>query len=305
MKKNLAILFGITADYSFALANVLTGLKKHSPGLADDIIVYHDGLAGEEQARLNAVLPCRFMVYEPPGELPDHHLSNLTFSRFEGFRLLGEYRHVLWLDVDILIRGDISDILTHGGSGMACCYEPGPLARLFPDLSAPPDDIRRCDLEKSYFNSGVMLLSDVLERPETMRDWLYRAVTEYPKICAKTADQGVINLMVQVFGIQITALPEPFNCMICNDWHPAYRMKRDAKIIHSITEDKFWNYWRSTVWDQNYRQWLDAGGTPAAGYRAPWRRPWFSHFRRTLLYYKKKTSEFRHFSQRTEESAAQ
>lgn len=305
MKKNLAVLFGVTADYSFALGNVLYGLRQYSPELADDIIVYHDGLSEEEQARLNAILPCRFVVYEPPVELPGHHLSKLTFSRVEGFSLLREYRQVLWLDVDLLIRGDLSDILKYGGSGIACCYEPRPLGLLFPDLSQPPDDVGRCDLTKPYFNSGVMLLSDALERPEDIREWLYSLVRDYPKICLKSADQGAINLAAQVFGVPVTALPERFNQMICNDWHPAYQFNRDARIVHAITENKFWNYWFFREWEQRYCQWVDAGGAPAAGYRAPWRRPWGKHILRKMRYLKKRTSSWRHDPRRKKESVLQ
>ena len=42
MKKRCAIVFGITNNYMFALANTLIGLKKNNSVFWDDIIVYID-----------------------------------------------------------------------------------------------------------------------------------------------------------------------------------------------------------------------------------------------------------------------
>jgi lipopolysaccharide biosynthesis glycosyltransferase len=293
-KKNLAILFGITPDYSFALANVLAGLREHSPDLADDIIVHHDGISAAEQARLNAILPCTFRHYEPPVALSDHRLSKFAFSRFEAFGLLREYRYVLWLDVDILIRGDLSGILDYCGTGMGACFEPAPLSELFPESFCGQDELSACDFSTPYFNTGVLLLSDALENPSEKMDWLYSLAERYSDAFAISADQGAINLMTRVFGQRVSPLPGTFNSMICNDWHPAYQPKRGAKVIHSITEDKFWNYWFFREWDARYRQWLDAGGTPAGNYLSPHRRPWLSHLARKARFYRKCTSRFRH-----------
>ena len=52
MKKKVAIVFGITANYDFALANVLIGMKKHCKIFWDDIIVFHDNIPTETQKRL-------------------------------------------------------------------------------------------------------------------------------------------------------------------------------------------------------------------------------------------------------------
>ncbi|PLV64316.1 hypothetical protein [Brachyspira pilosicoli] len=42
MKKNTAIVLGGSFDLSFAIGAFLINLKKYSPNLADDIIIYHD-----------------------------------------------------------------------------------------------------------------------------------------------------------------------------------------------------------------------------------------------------------------------
>ena len=64
-KKELAIVFGITSDYDFALANVLIGIKKHFNYKNEyDIIVYHDGLNEEIKETLNKIMPCTFFKFK-------------------------------------------------------------------------------------------------------------------------------------------------------------------------------------------------------------------------------------------------
>jgi len=106
-KKNIAITFGITGNYAFALGNVLIGLKKHSPNLNADIIVFEQGVSEKDKILLNSIIPCNFIQYKFPDDIfltndTLKRFSELTFSRFECFKLLGQYKNVLWLDVEVL-----------------------------------------------------------------------------------------------------------------------------------------------------------------------------------------------------------
>ena len=110
-KKELAIVFGITKNLTFALANVILGLKKHSPSFADEIIIYHDGITEKDQQLLDSILSCRFLEYEfPIKDKSDFdpfffdQFSSMAYSRFECFKHLKDFKKVLWLDVDILIQ---------------------------------------------------------------------------------------------------------------------------------------------------------------------------------------------------------
>ena len=110
-KKELAIVFGSTGNMAFALGNVLIGLKKYSLEIAKtaDIKIFEQGISGKDKKILNSILPCEFIEYKFPhqGYLTDETVkkfSELTFSRFECFDMLNEYKKVLWLDIDILIQ---------------------------------------------------------------------------------------------------------------------------------------------------------------------------------------------------------
>ena len=79
MKKDVAIVFGITSDYIFALSNVLIGLKKHNKVFWNDIIVYHDGIPDANQQILNEILPCTFVKYSK--ELLKSDIDKLPSTR--------------------------------------------------------------------------------------------------------------------------------------------------------------------------------------------------------------------------------
>lgn len=293
VKKNLAVIFGVTGNCAFALANVLIGLKRYSPDLADTIIVYHDALSECDQRVLHSIFPCEFRVYEPDEPLPVFRHSQMAYARLEGFKLLGEYRNVLWLDVDILIQRDISDILQYRTSGMAMRAEPNLTADLFFDI--PQGDARflEYDLTRKYFNSGVLLLSDRLRAPLEMCKWLYSFIYRYPEL-QKYSDQGAINLVAQEFDVEIVSLPAAYNNLICKDVRTDYQLLKNAAIVHSITSDKFWNFWRFPEWDSNYKQWLLWGGSAHGSSRMGF---WEYHFGRLKIrykFYKKSSRKYRY-----------
>ena len=64
MKKKVAIVFGITENYVFALANVLIGMRKHCEVFWDDIIVYIQNLEEKYKIQINQILPCQFIEYD-------------------------------------------------------------------------------------------------------------------------------------------------------------------------------------------------------------------------------------------------
>ena len=88
-KKELAIVFGITKNLDFALANVLIGMKKHCSLKKYDIIVYHNGLETKTQENINKISKCQFIYYKNKfndNNLDEEYLkiySNMCLSRFE------------------------------------------------------------------------------------------------------------------------------------------------------------------------------------------------------------------------------
>jgi len=261
-KKDRAVVFGATGNLSFAVANVLMGIKKHSPDIKADFIVFHNDISENDQNFLNSIIPCKFIEYEMPintngveqSSFPRY--SKLAFSRYECFRMLDEYKQVLWMDVDILIQKDISRIFEYAKTGISLYQEEAPLQECFSSNNFG------YDMNGNHYNSGVLLLRDNLSEYHKMADWLYSKTYELAQYL-KYADQGVINILLQEFKLEVDNLPEKYNC------HPLKKEIKNACTVHPYSPQKFWSWFNKKYhfkeWDQNNKKWLKMGGTPYKG----------------------------------------
>jgi len=247
-KKNLAITFGITGNYAFALGNVLLGLKKHNPDLDADIIVFEQEVSEKDKSLLNLILPCKFIQYKFPYDVfltkdTLKRFSELTFSRFECFKFLNQYKKVLWLDVDILVCQDIQQLLDEHSTGISLASGDEKAS----DFEIEIDDI-------PHYNAGVMYLQDNLPNYEILREWCYNKTQEY-STHLKCADQGIINLMIKEHNLNVHWLHWRYN------YTPAYGEGSNVVIYHSFCPEKFWDYWNFKEWNENNEEWIKMGGS--------------------------------------------
>lgn len=255
MKKNVAIVFGITKDYVFALANVLIGMKKHCSRFWDDIIVYHDGVMEEDIEKISTILECRFILYDTSSISKESKkesvkaYSYMALARFECFDLLHDYKYVIWHDVDILIQKDFKELLqTADSSGMALTCNPQFYGEQnFYQL------ISEYDLLKPLYNSGLMVLKDNLQNFPKMRKYCYDKFNKYAdKI--RYLDQAVLNIMIQDYGIKVRNISLSEYCC-----HPSELNCSNASIIHAYGRDKFWNSMELKIqfseWVSNDEEW--------------------------------------------------
>lgn len=263
-KKEKAIVLGCTGNIIYALSNVLIGLKKHNSGLNADIIIFHKDISENDQQLLNSIIPCKIIEFNFPVEETEElqnssfrRYSKLAFSRYECFNLLDEYKKVLWLDVDTLIQKDISGLFKLCDKGIGLFQEEAPLQECF---SIP---IEGYNMEGAHYNSGVLVLSDKLKNYKIYAEWLYNKTIELGQYLCY-ADQGIINLLVQEFKLDVTNIGEEYN------YHPTKNNSKNAKIIHSYSPEKFWHYYNPKYhykeWDKNYKKWVKMGGTKYSGY---------------------------------------
>lgn len=237
-KKDLAIVFGITKNLDFALATVLIGIQKYFSVQKYDVIVYHDGLEKEKMDFLNNIVKCKFIKYEnnlSEKEFNKESLklySNMCLARFECFELLKEYKKIIWHDVDILIQKDFAELLNYGNkSGLAMTYT---------DIGFLTEANFNCEIDGynmflPLLNSGIIVFSDILKDFEIMKQWCYDMVKKL-NVKLRYTDQGVLNLLVQEFNINVEPIDiEKYCC------HPSRKNSKNAAIIHTYGYDKFWN----------------------------------------------------------------
>lgn len=240
-KKNVALVFGITKDYTFALANVLFGLKKYNKKFWDDIIVYHDGVADYEQRAINEILPVSFIDLSKTEHFVDileskigtmEKYSVAAFYRYECLKLLDDYHKVIWNDVDILIQGDISGLLDYA-------KEKGLAFSIAKSNFVMGSSLKR--LVKDYkmfvplWNDGLMVLDDKLKNYQEIYEWCISATKKYEKELL-WPDLAILNLMLQEFDIEPENIdPDKYVCL------PTSKKAKEAAIVHAYGDRKFWN----------------------------------------------------------------
>lgn len=256
-KKKTVLVFGITGDYVFALANTLIGLVKHNKKFWDDIVVFYNEISEEDINNLNKIVKCTFINFTKkeylekiPNEVLEKY-SEACFFRYECFELLKEYETVIWNDVDILIKGDISGLLEYGKkTGFAATHS---LAD-FNNEANFKQLIPEYNMFVKLYNSGIIVLKDNLPRYEEMRDWCVAKTIEYGEIL-RWPDQGIINILLQEFNITVESID--YNKYCC---HPlTLEHLENAAIIHAYGDQKFWNCdeykTRFNEWEENDKKW--------------------------------------------------
>lgn len=248
VKRPLAIVFGITSNWTFAAGTVLLGLQKHKLDYVYDVIIYQQSLGDEQRQLLEQVCPCTFIEYDVDIVNAEKfaRVSKMAFSRYECFGLLEKYRRVLWLDADIVIKGDISDLIDSCSSGIAMYkHENTPISVSF---SHP---VPGFDMTRECFNDGIFLLTDRLANPTALRRWCYEKTNEWSD--AINSDQAIINLLLQEFALQVSELDVKYNC-------PPNLETPSTVILHPWGKKKFWAGYVDPLWDRYYAEWRALGG---------------------------------------------
>ena len=122
----MAVTMGASGNMAFAVANVIMQIKKYSPNLADDIIIFQQDMPEKDMQLMQTILPCKFIEYNFKGIMDEEHFGRFTpvaFSRYECFNMLDEYKKVVWLDIDILIQKDITEMCRDTPTGI--CFSQG------------------------------------------------------------------------------------------------------------------------------------------------------------------------------------
>lgn len=265
---------GVTGSHAFAAGAVLAGLKRHDPGFAGDVVLFQDGLSPAQMDSFRRMhgrvtfLPfgvadlCRRLdlaADEPALQRVLSLISPMAFAKLDMPRLLESHDRLVWLDADILVRGDWSGVWSFG-----------PLAwRPLPDGAAG----RRADVFRALPdlvpagqvplpNGGVVGMARGLP-PGAGADLWALARRLVCETRAVSVDELALYLFAATRGVGVTRLPWALN-------HPADRAGvREAAVVHAIGPHKFWNaaplrqLWPE--WQAHQAAWVAAGGDPYAG----------------------------------------
>ena len=265
------LLLGITGDMAFAAGCLLLALRRHSPKLAADIRICIDDKLPESDAALLRGLGADLAPYAPPDCVLDASalalFSRMCLARFEGLRLLGQYRSVVWLDVDTAIQDDISALFDWGPLSLALedpHFTDAGTSRAGINIQG---EIPGFDPAAPNYNSGVLALNSDLPDPANLHQQCMDTLHAYgPQL--KYPDQAVLNLLVQTLLRDrpelVRVLPhDRFNA------HPRNPASLHAAVIHAFGAYKLWDDGLTRCafpeWQRDYLRWLSAGGSPWRG----------------------------------------
>ena len=249
-----------------AMAVLVMNIKETNNRLADDIVIFHDGISIKDQGLINRILPVRFVLYSFPGETDifsstvTDYFSTMVFCKYECFKLLAEYSKVMWTDYDVVIRSDISELMDECSTGIRLMPSPGANVKQHFLSSIKELDMSKYDLNKSANCMPLFVIHDSLEYMK-MYDYCLKKTIELGKYLY-LPEQAIVDLMLQDYGIKVTPIPAKVYAA-----HPNHdTITDDVKIIHAYGQPKFWNGLSNTIWNTRYKRWVKMGGSK---YRTP------------------------------------
>jgi lipopolysaccharide biosynthesis glycosyltransferase len=269
MKKK-ALVTGGTKNNVIAIAVFIINIQETNPHLVDEIVIFHDGISEKDQLLINSIFPCRFIMYKFPDYDPNDfnpiindYFSPMVFCKYECFKLLDEYRIVIWSDYDVIFLKDLSELLEFSPGGIKMISYPSDntgnkivyTVRGSFYNSIENVDMAKYDLEKAGVMLSLFVLFDNHTNNHTYYEWCIRKTKELGKHLY-LPEQAIINLLLQEYNINIFNLEyENYSVHPIDD-----TVTNKTKILHSYGKSKFWNEIKNDIWESNYKKWVAIGG---------------------------------------------
>ena len=268
MKKRLAYYLACSNGIIFSAANVALSLNKYSENKNYDIVISSRLLTESNETALRKIPHVRLMSLKFPKGLETFLLSDEglpsgrwkapnalnTISHFEIFRLLDEYKTVIWIDSDIAIQGDVSDLANYGPLGLPTDQHNGHQFLVRDQFTKPVPGYK---MNIPAYQNSCIVVTDELPYKE-MYAYCYDTLKKYAKLLLN-ADQSVMQLLIQDFNIKVNEIPyHEYVCHAFNDYAAL------AKAVHFGSRDKVWNnqqiFQSFPEWFRTHMKWLELGG---------------------------------------------
>lgn len=266
MKQDTAIVLASTKDYLYATSNVLIGLKKFSPDFATDIILFNDGIDEIYKNKLNQLT--KNIIYKKYDNsyfisktnlkietLPRlKRFSLLAYARYEIFDLLKYYKKILYIDCDMLIQKDISQIKNFGPISLQKYNKT--LAYCF---NIDKKEIEGIDTSLYSYTNSYIYINDNLDQYELLTNECYQLTQKY--IYNSTLpDLAIISLLLYKYNIVPNEAPHSIHAL-----HTA-KESYDSCMVQPVNGPK-WKFWSNPLmrqlyplWQENYEEWIKIGG---------------------------------------------
>lgn len=260
--KKTAVVTGGTKDQVSAMAVLALNIADKCPNIADELVIYHDGISRNQQKKIQKIFPTRFIKYIAPwkdkssfSDTVLYYFSPMVFCKYECFKLLDEYETVIWTDYDVLIKKDISFIQELSDKSEFLFDHSSDILYSFKDTF----DKNKYS-EYDFSKPGVSLAYFVLRKNfidyNKFYDWCINATYEFAPYLS-LPEQAVINLAFQKFKSDVYEIENLDRRYALHPRDVPLIKEDDIVILHCYGSPKFWSGLENAEWNAYYNRWIN------------------------------------------------
>lgn len=258
MGRTVIVTGGTRKDVA-AMGTLAINIKEVIPNLADEMIIFHNGIKKKEQRIIQNIFPTSFYRYRFPIGFMNlrrnrslRYFSQMIFCKYECFRLLEIYDKVIWTDYDVVILKDLRE-LAENESGLQIVEDEAALERMFlPNIEKA--DLKEYDLTQKGVCTPIFVVTRKIGNYMELYQWCIDATLKFAEYI-DLPEQCIISMMVQKYGLSYFDLKSQRYAL-----HPR-EYDGEASIIHAYGRPKFWEGLYNEQWMKYYEQWIAAGGS--------------------------------------------
>lgn len=260
---NMNLLAAVNAAYLEPLSVMLYSLQKHNPGTHTVYILHFDislsaqtafGKKLRKHCADMKIVFCQIDVHKFDAIRWSRRYQREAYLRLFMLSVLPEkLERILWLDADILVRGNIQAFYQYPDKGQyaVVCEDMMGRSERYELLC----QLGLCRKDR-YFNSGIMLLLLRNLRTCFSEDFFFDWMGQNPDKL-KYPDQNVLNVCLR--KKLVWAAPEKYNVQLLKKGYTSENrlQRKAAKVFHYNTREKPWQagyngkeeaeYWRYAI----------------------------------------------------------
>lgn len=193
------VVFAFDDGYALPASIAISSLLKHrKPDTEYDVIVLYEKLSKRTIARMQLVCPCiRWVRVDARGlkDVPRGWSGIETYYRLLMAELLPEYEKVIWSDVDVLFKCDLSELFSMDVTGSEWAGIPA-------ERQDEPNGVHthfEGNSKPYIYMPGLMIANLKLWREENLQDRFFAVIRDYGDRL-KMFDLDILNLAAKAIS---------------------------------------------------------------------------------------------------------
>ncbi len=259
--KKTAIVTGGTKNQFPAMAVLALNIADKCPDIADELVIYHDGVPIEEQEKVNKIFPTRFIEYKSPflenmnfKNVVTNYFSLMVFCKYECWKLLDEYKTVIWTDYDVVFLKNISELNVQQNKVAKFSKTKFLVTKFERELfSNFENDLSSFNILGDGISCGIFILHDSFPNYKQFYNECLE-LTNYFSTVLFLPEEAIISILFQKYNINFDEIDPDIYMTKPSEFE---NKKQISKIIHAAGQPKFWNGLKNEKWEYYYNIWIN------------------------------------------------